>query len=141
MTDLLIDEGANPGGGLGALAHGNIAAAERLIALTAAAFYGNSHMLGLLLNAGVTPNGYPVRQSGFHTHATPLHQAVYSGSLECVKLLVEAGARLDAKDKAWDGTPLGWAMYMPTEEGYDDAAKQRFAAIEKYLRETENMGK
>jgi peptide-methionine (S)-S-oxide reductase len=31
--------------------------------------------------------------------------------LEAVKLLVEAGATLDAKDNIYDGTPLDWAEY------------------------------
>lgn len=167
MIDLLIDEGAQPGGGMGALAHGNIAAAERLIArggkltlaaavgldriedvkrlafddneltvaITAAAFYGKADMISYLLGIGASPNGYPATASGFHSHATPLHQAVYSGSLVCVKLLVEAGADLQAKDKVYDGTPLGWALYTPTEEGSDEAAKQRWAAIAEYLQE------
>ena len=167
MIDLLIDAGAKPGGGLGALAHGNIAAAERLIerggkltlatavgldrmddvkrlatdkdelitALTAAAFYGKADMIKYLLGLDADPNGYPGDKTGFHSHATPLHQAVFSESMECVKLLVEAGADLHAKDKAYGGTPLGWAFYMPTEEGYDDEAKQGWAAIAEYLQE------
>jgi len=167
MIDLLIDEGAKLGGGLGALAHGNIAAAERLIerggkltlaaavglnkmddvkrlatdkdelitALTAAAMYGNAAMVTYLLGLGANPNSYPESKSGFHSHATPLHQAVSSGSLECVKLLVEAGANLNATDKAYGGTPLGWALYMPTEEGHDDEIKIRWAAIAEYLQE------
>ena len=36
---------------------------------------------------------------------------VRSGSLESVRVLVEAGADLAAKDSAWGGTPLGWAEY------------------------------
>jgi len=169
MIDLLIDEGAHAGGGLGALAHGNIAAAERLIerggeftigtavglnrtadaerlllsareeekliALTVAAFYANASMLDLLLKVGVNPNGYPEENSGFHTHATPLHQAVYSGNLQAVKLLVEAGASLTATDKVYNGTPLGWAMYMQNEEAPDDETKKRFKEIEEYLKE------
>jgi peptide-methionine (S)-S-oxide reductase len=103
-------------------------------ALTAAAFYGKIDMVSFLLAQGTDPNGYPERSGGFHQHATPLHQAVYSGSLDVVKLLVEAGASLKAKDKVYEGTPLGWAEYVPTEEGYDDTAKQRFALIADYLR-------
>ncbi len=169
LLDLLIDEGAAPGGGLGALTHGNIDAAVRLIerggeltlatavglnrvddvlrlishtseservtALTMAAFYANTSIISLLLTAGANPNGYPAKGSGFHSHATPLHQAVYSGSLHAVKLLVEAGASLTATDKVYNGTPLGWAMYMQKDEAPDEATKQRFAAIEAYLRE------
>jgi len=168
MMDLLMGAGAEPGGGLGALAHGNIEAAEHLInrggkltlpvavglkrkadinrllpnandkekltALTLAAFYGMTDMVSLLLKSGVNPNGYP-HGDGFHHHATPLHQAVYSGSLEVVKLLIDAGADLTATDKAYNGTPLGWAIYMQTEEGYDEAGKKRFAVIEKHLKE------
>ena len=174
MIDLLIDEGAKPGGGLCALAHGNIAAAQRLIerggrltlaaaigldrmedverlihgadkdellaALALAGFYGKPAMISYLLGVGADPNGYPESESGFHSHATPLHQAVYSGNLEAVKLLVGAGARLDVPDKVYGGTPLGWALYMPSEEGTDEAAKKNFAAIADYLRGREGPG-
>lgn len=167
MIDLLIDEGAKPGEGIGALAHGNIAAAEHLIqrgssmtlatavgldrmedvkrlaltankdeqftALTVAAFYGMTSIISFLLGMGVEPNGYPKKESGFHMHATPLHQAVFSGSIESVKLLVKAGAKLDAKDKVYGGTPLGWAKHMPAEEGCDEASKRKFDIIADYL--------
>jgi len=46
-----------------------------------------------------------------HSHGTPLHHAVWSGSLETVKILVNAGANLYAKDTLWSGTPLDWAEY------------------------------
>jgi hypothetical protein len=45
----------------------------------------------------------PVMKS--YSHATALHPAVCSASLETVTVLVEAGARLNAKDTAWNGTP------------------------------------
>jgi len=168
LIDLLINEGAKPGGGLGALAHGNKVAAahliarggtltlaaavglnrladvdqliqdanenEKLVALTMAAFDGNVPMLSFLLSKGIDPNGYPGNNSGFHRHATPLHQAVQSGSLDGVKLLVQAGAKLDVPDKIYGGTALGWAKYLQTEAGYDETAKQGFAEIERYLR-------
>jgi hypothetical protein len=167
MMDLLIDAGATPGDGIGALAHGNMEAAQHLIdlggdltlaaaiclermddisrlgavadhtekttAITAAAFYGKADMIRLLLTRGVGPNGYPESNSGFHSHATPLHQAVQSGSLDAVKLLVEAGARLDATDKIYSGTPLDWARYMQTDERYDESAKRNFALMAEYL--------
>ncbi len=167
MMNLLIDAGAKPGGGLGAIAHGNIEAAEHLIgrggkltfaaavclermedvyrlapsadkdeqlvALTAAAFYGKSNMISLLLGMGIDPNGYPTSDSGFHSHATPLHQAVSSGSLDAVKLLVEAGANLDAVDLMYDGTPLGWAKHMQADENFDEETKKKYALIAEYL--------
>lgn len=174
LIDLLIDSGANPGSGLGALAHGNINAAQRLIerggkltlaaaiclnrmddilrlskeatasdkqvALTAAAFYGKSKMIAFLLDLGADVNAYLDISSGFHSHATALHQAVYSGSLEAVKILVEAEADLDAKDRVYHGTPLDWAEYMQAEEN-DEAAREKYAEIESYLLSKKNEKK
>lgn len=168
LMDVLIDAGATPGGGLGALAHGNFDAAahlivrggqltlaaaigldrmddvirftsgadkaELLVALTVAGFYGKPQMITYLLNLGADPNGYPENNAGFHSHATPLHQAIYSGSLECVKLLVEAGARLDMPDKIYNGTPLGWALHMENDESLNDEARKNFAEIAAYLK-------
>jgi len=37
------------------------------------------------------------------------------------------------KDKVYDGTPLDWAVYMPKDEGCDEAAKERYKIIEIYL--------
>lgn len=168
MMDLLIDAGAKPGGGMGALANGNIEAAghliqhggrltlatavglgrtddagrmfpeadrdEQLTALAVAAFYGKTDMIILLLDMGADPNGYP-NSSGFHSHATPLHQAVSSGSLEAVKLLAEAGASRDARDKIYDGTPLDWAEYLQRDENFDYAVRENFRLIAAYLEE------
>lgn len=90
----------------------NLAAAasahDRQVALSLAALNGKARAIELLLGLGVDVNAYAV---SFYTHATPLHHAVDSGSLEAVKVLVEAGARLDTKDTAWNGTPLGWAEH------------------------------
>jgi peptide-methionine (S)-S-oxide reductase len=61
----------------------------------------------LCLDAGADPNGFlPV-----HRHSMPLHQAAINEDMELMKLLVARGARLDARDTLWDGTPLGWAMH------------------------------
>ena len=104
---------------------------EKQVALMAGSFYGNPQMIKLLINSGVDVNAYI--KTGFFTHASPLHQAVYSGSLEAAKLLVESGADLNATDKVYNGTPLGWAIYMQTEEN-EEEAKRKFAVIENYLR-------
>ncbi len=166
MIDLLIDAGASPGGGIGALAHGNIDAARHLIdrggelslatavvldmmediqrllneatstekeiALMMAAFYGKTDILRLLIEHGVNVNAYLSPASGFHSHASALHQAVYSTSLDAVKALIEAGANLNAKDLVYGGTPLGWAMYMQTEET-DQERVRKYAEIEEFL--------
>ena len=63
----------------------------------------------LLLDAGEDPNRF--NPEGFHSHATPLHQAIAAGHFEVAKLLIERGARLDIKDTIFNGTPLGWAEY------------------------------
>jgi peptide-methionine (S)-S-oxide reductase len=99
----------------------------------AAAFYGKSEMISYLIHLGVDVNAYIERSSGFHSHATALHQAVYSGSLDSVKILVDAGADLNAKDRMYDGTPLGWAQYMQTVETNETKNKE-YAEIETFLK-------
>ncbi|WP_184545767.1 ankyrin repeat domain-containing protein [Mucilaginibacter sp. FT3.2] len=172
MMDVLIDAGAKPGSGLGALANGNRDAATHLInrggrltlatavglermddiihltanadkhqlllALTVAAFYGKPQMITYLLNSGANPNGYPENNTGFHSHATPLHQAVASGSLACVKLLAEAGAGLNVPDKIYEGTPLGWATHL-ANDSRDEDAKMNFMLIATYLTDGQNL--
>ena len=166
LMDLLINAGAKPGNGIGALAHGNKGAAKHLIkrggeltlttaigldqvddvpllinkatnsdkqmALIASAFLGKPDMIKLLIKSDTDVNAYLDRSSGFHSHATALHQAVYNGSLESVKLLIDAGANLNAKDRIYDGTPLSWAKYMQKEEK-NKSKRKKFAEIEKYL--------
>ncbi|MBS1503210.1 MAG: ankyrin repeat domain-containing protein [Bacteroidetes bacterium] len=107
-------------------------AAEKLTALTVAAFYGKPGLVTRLLEAGAEPNGYPEKSGGFHSHATPLHQAVSSGSAKCVKLLVEAGGDTNAKDIIYNGTPLEWAEHLQREAA-DNAMKNEYGAITKYL--------
>ena len=166
MMDLLIDEGATPGSGNGALAHGNAKAAQRLverggkltlttaigldrkedverlirqatlqdkqIALIASAYFGNPGMVRYVIDSGVDVNAYIDRSSGFHSHATALHQAVYSGSLDCVKVLIEKGADLNLEDRIYQGTPLGWAQYLYRETN-DEILKEKYSQIEKFL--------
>lgn len=168
LMELLIDEGATPGKGHGALAHGNFEAAEYLlkrggeltlttavcldrlsdveqllltadkealqVALIAAAFLGKAHMITLLLKQGADPNAYIRNAAGFHSHATALHQAIWSGNIEAVKILVEAGADLTLTDKVYGGTPIGWAMYMQESGDPGSIPKEQIAAIETYLR-------
>jgi len=171
LIDLLVAAGAPPGGTHGALAHGNLEAAQHLlkkgnpltlsaavcldrweeipglvqaaqsadlqVALVAAAFFGKAPALKYLLEQGADPNLYldPQAAQGFHSHATALHQAVWSQSLGAVKTLVDAGARLDLTDKIYEGTPLGWAEYRLSGEETNAAAKEKLKAIVAYLRE------
>jgi ankyrin repeat protein len=78
-------------------------------ALSLAAQHGQEETVRLLLEAGELPNRYNPPSN--HPHCTPLHQAVLGGHEGVVRLLVERGARLDIRDKIWNGTPLGWAVH------------------------------
>jgi hypothetical protein len=166
LMDLLIDAGAKPGSGHGALAHGNLDAAQRLIerggeltlataigldrkedvarllkkgteeekqvALIAAAYLGKPAMIQYVIDSGVDVNTYIDHSSGFHSHATALHQAVYSGSLDSVKVLIEAGADLNLEDRIYHGSPLDWSQYLQKEEK-NESLKEKYWQIEKFL--------
>jgi hypothetical protein len=114
-------------------------ASELYVALVVASFFGKADIISLLIEAGADVNGSRSKEDfgGFHSHASALHQAVFSGSLEAVKILVEAGANLNAIDKAYSGTPIGWALYMQTEEN-DETTKKKFKEIENYLSSKQN---
>ena len=161
LIDVLGDAGADLNGALmPALAHREIAAAERLLergaapglaaavclgraddvarlalassaaerqeAFAAAALYGDAGALAILIGLGVDVNAY--NPPGLHAHGTALHHAVDSRSLDAVRVLVEAGADRRARDRIYDGTPLGWAEYLQRGE------------IAAYLREKANGG-
>ena len=113
---------------------GGATASQLYVALVVAAFFGKVEMIRLLLGAGADANGSGAKEDfgGFHSHASALHQAVSSGSLGAVRLLVEAGADALARDKVYEGTPLGWARYM-REEAVGEEEKGRFEEIERYL--------
>jgi hypothetical protein len=104
-------------------------ARDKQIGLVLAALNGRAEALARLIDLGVDLNAY---STDIYEHATALHHAVCSGSLEAVKVLVEAGAELGTRDKAHQSTPLGWAEYGA--RGEQERAK-RYAEIAAYLRE------
>jgi len=106
-------------------------ARERQFALVLAALNGRAEALRRMLAIGVDPDG---PSATLYSHATPVHHAVGSGSLESVRVLVEAGADIHRKDTVWGGTPLGWAEYYLHEPG-DEARREEYAAIAAYLRD------
>jgi peptide-methionine (S)-S-oxide reductase len=164
LIDVLIDAGATPGQGHGALAHGNPAAAERLIErggkltlATAVCLERRDDITRLVREATAGDRqdalalaamngkaqalamliGLGVDVNAYHGHGTSLHHAVSSGCLDAVMALVEAGADLGMPDKVYHGTPLGWAINYRDEETRADFVK-RYAEIAAYLREKED---
>ena len=101
-----------------------------------AALNGKAEALRRMIQLGVNVNR---PSADLYSHGTPLHHAVCSGSLEAVKVLVEAGAKLAAKDTAWQGTPLGWAEHYQSEKKRADEAKG-YAEIADYLRRASGKG-
>lgn len=104
---------------------------QKRFALVLTALRGPPEAVLWLIKSGV-PVTSP--SEDLYSHATPLHHAVCSGSLDAVRAIVEAGADLTAKDTAWAATPLQWAEYQRSN-CTDDDRSQDFAAIEAYLSE------
>jgi hypothetical protein len=88
-------------------------AGEKQFSLVLCALNGKAEALSRLLSMGVQVNQPSI---DLFPHGTPLHHSVCSGSLDTVRILVEAGADLQAKDTVFHGTPLGWAEYEKQEE-------------------------
>jgi peptide-methionine (S)-S-oxide reductase len=106
-------------------------ASEKQFGFILAALNGKAEALRRMIDLGVDLNR---PSADLYSHATALHHAVCSGSLEAVKDLVEAGAELGTKDRAWHATPLEWAEHYIREAKGDDAGKQ-YPEIAAYLRE------
>jgi peptide-methionine (S)-S-oxide reductase len=104
-------------------------AEDKHVVLESAAFNGNAQAIARAIGWGVDVNTYNFK---VQYDATPLHNAVCSGSLEAVKVLVKAGAKLDAKDKAYQATPLSWAEYYLSQVESNPPRKQ-YAEIVAYL--------
>jgi peptide-methionine (S)-S-oxide reductase len=106
-------------------------AGEKQMGLVLAALNGKAEALATVIGLGVDLN---TPSADLYSHATALHHAVCSGSLDAVRVLVETGAELGARDTVHQATPLGWAEHYQSEKKRDGAA-QRYAEIAAYLRD------
>jgi hypothetical protein len=106
-------------------------AREKQFGLILAALNGKAEAVARVISFGVD---LKAPSEDLYAHATALHHAVCSGSLDTVQVLVKAGADLGAKDTVHHGTPLGWAEYYQGQQGREERGK-RYAEIAAYLRE------
>jgi ankyrin repeat protein len=81
-----------------------------------------------LLDQGANVNA----RSSAQSRHTALHSAAWNGDMEMVKLLVEAGADITARDEQYDGDPAGWA-----ETAVEVANNPASAEVGAYLRALE----
>ena len=75
--------------------------------------YGHTKVVDFLLKMGVDVEGQPHGETG-------LHWAAYAGHSRSVRVLLKWDAPVEVKDKRFNGTPLGWALYgwcQPPPEG------------------------
>ena len=105
---------------------------EKQDAFVQAAMSGKAEALCRMLALGTNPTTV---SSMNQSHATALHHAVCSGTLEAVRVLVDAGAELNRRDTIYDATPLGWAKYCGQQET-DASSAKHYAEIAAYLLES-----
>ena len=105
-------------------------ARDKQLAFILSALNGKAEAVRRILAFGVEIDK-PARK--LYAHATALHHAVSAGSLETVKVLVEAGASLTRKDTAWHATARGWAEYY-VSENENVEKREKYGEIAGYLR-------
>ena len=79
------------------------AAEDRHGALALTSQFGHTSVVRLMLDGGKEANRY--NPAGCYSHSNPLHQGALGGHEETIRLLMERGAHLNAKDTLWQGTP------------------------------------
>lgn len=92
--------------------------------------YGRTPVVEFLIQLG-----FDVGARLRHHGQTGLHWAAYGGHPDTVRVLLNAHSPVNEKDTAFDGTPLGWALYAwggggprPGSELYYDVVAQLVAA-------------
>jgi len=86
-------------GFFGSLSHQDYAAFLRLAQL------GKAEMIAAMIDGG-----FPAGLAG-PLNQTALHWACWHGWRDTVEALLSRGAEIDAKEKQWGATPLGWAVH------------------------------
>lgn len=84
-------------------------AAQLQQALALAAINGQHRCARILADSNLDLNQF--NPPGFHTHSTPLHQAVQSGCVSTVCSLVSRGADPTIKDKIFNSDAREWAKH------------------------------
>lgn len=78
--------------------------------LHTAAYFGDTAMMQILLDAGADLSAEPVYVST-NSRGTPLHAAASGGKADAVKLLIERGAKVNTIDRLEGDTPLVKAVW------------------------------
>lgn len=101
---------------------------DKADAFVLAALTGRAAALRRMIELGVNPTTVSARNQ---SHASALHHAVWSGHLDAVRVLVEAGADRTLRDAIYHGTPLTWAEYGARQ---NPQHAREYTAIADYLR-------
>ena len=89
--------------------------------------HGFAERLALLARHGIDVAGAELVQPAFPEDpnlrdeggATPLHHAAWSGDLDLIRRLLDAGADPTVVDSRFGSTPLGWAQHAYQTEAAD----------------------
>jgi peptide-methionine (S)-S-oxide reductase len=92
---------------------------EKQFALILAALRGRAEALLWLIATGVDPNTV---SPDLYSHATALHHAVHSGSLDASGCSWRPGRCSTRGTPRYGGTPLGWAEYAGDKHPYNEIA-------------------
>jgi ankyrin repeat protein len=84
---------------------GRLSGHQQAAAMIRAAEVGHVSAIGLMLELGFALDAHGGEDGG-----TALHAAAYSGSCGVVRLLLDRGADIEARDATWNSTPLDWAV-------------------------------
>ena len=76
--------------------------------------------------------GFPIESRG-NDGGTALHAAAYSGGVDTVRLLLERGADIEARDTTWNSTPLDWAIVGSGEQPTSNPEPDWVATVQTML--------